>query len=164
MNIATILRDTLTQLVGGMLTGHLVDLLPLTFPSAVNKSNVLKSGAELLIAGGVGSFLAYNWMDMMKRRGYYSGADTANLLVFYSAALATMPNTTKSMGAFTSGVHDIIANSYFVEGAPPTKMANQDNTAAQTYDTSYNHGSPDNNPATSNAHEEDPMPIVLDSF
>lgn len=162
MNIGTIIRDTVAQVTGGLLTGTLVDMLPFSKPAGVSSGNALKTAAEVVAAGAIGSFIAYNWMDMMKKRGFYSGADSANLLTFYAAAISSMPSTMAKFNAFGSGVTSIISNSYFTEGQSPSKLPNQDNTSAMTLDTNLNHGTPDTNPATDQVHEED-FPIMLDT-
>lgn len=160
MNIGTVIRDTATQLVGGLLTGTLVDMIPFS-QGSVSSGSLLKSSAELLAVTAAGSFIAYNWMDMMRRRGWYSGADTANLLTFYASAIACMPKTQAKCAAVSSAFSNMVANSYFTEGLSPTKIPNQDNTAALSIQTNRNHGSPDNNPVTGNIHEED-FPVNLD--
>lgn len=163
MNIGTVVRDTIAQVTGGLLTGTVIDMLPFAAPNSVNTGNVLKAAAEIVAVGAIGSFVAYNWMDMMRKRGFYSGADSANLLIFYASALASMPKTSAKLNAFGNGVSGIISNSFFTEGLPATKIPNQDNTAGVEVQTNLNHGTPDNNPATAQVHEEDfGLPITLD--
>lgn len=163
MNIGTIIRDAATQIFGGMLTGVVVDMLPLSYSNSVDKSNAIKAAAELLVGGAVGGFIGYSWMDMMRTRGWYSGADTANLLLFYTSASATMPRYKAATKGFSDGLVNLINTSYFTEGMMPTKIPNQDNTSTIAMDTSYVHGYPDNNPATNNVGEEDQFPINLNA-